>query len=158
MSSKDESANSSYGTHLILLLSKVGNGAALDSPQGLCDFLTSLVARIGMRVLDGPRSATEAVDTESYGHSAVVILYESHAAVHTYPVRGSLFLDLFSCKAFDVDDVIDACHEYLGDFAVSERLVLDRGAHWNGAADANMGDWLATRGDVVIDTPEPEAS
>jgi S-adenosylmethionine decarboxylase len=139
-----------YGTHIMLLLSNVKNRDVLDSPKGLCDFLRDLVAKVGMRVLDGPRAATESGDSEKYGHSAVIILYESHAAVHTYPVRGSLFLDLFSCKPFDDEDVISACHEFLGEFEVSERLLLDRGAHWNGSAETSIRDWAGTRDDVVL--------
>jgi S-adenosylmethionine decarboxylase len=141
---------SNYGTHLLLLLSGIENGAALDSQSGLCDFLADLVAKIGMRVLDGPRAVTESADDDKYGHSAVVILYESHAAVHTYPARRSLFLDVFSCKPFDDGAVVEACHHVFGGFDVTERLVLNRGAHWNGSAEASVREWAATRRALTI--------
>jgi S-adenosylmethionine decarboxylase len=136
---------SSYGTHLLMLLSGIERREALDSPEGLCTFLSGLVVEIGMRVLDGPKAVTEEAEPDKYGHSAVVILYESHAAVHTYPARASLFLDLFSCKPFDESKVLGACHTFLGHFEVAERLVLDRGAHWNGTAAENLPTWTATR-------------
>jgi S-adenosylmethionine decarboxylase len=141
---------SNYGTHLLLLLSSIENGEALDSPAGLCKFLVDLVTRVGMRVLDGPRVVTESTDSEKYGHSAVIILYESHAAVHTYPAHASLFLDLFSCKPFDDKDVISACRELFGGFEISERLLLDRGTHWNSSAETSIRDWMGTRGDVAL--------
>jgi S-adenosylmethionine decarboxylase len=138
-----------YGTHLILLLSSIENGEPLDSPDGLCDFLVKLVAKVGMRVLDGPRAVTEHAEPDKYGHSAVLILYESHAAVHSYPARGSLFLDLFSCKPFDDQDVISACRDVFGGFEISEHLLLNRGVHWNSSADASIREWVGTRGDVM---------
>ena len=141
---------SNYGTHLLLLLSSIENGAQLDSPVGLCDFLSHLVTRIGMRVLDGPRAVTESGDQDKYGHSAVVILYESHAAVHTYVARRSLFLDVFSCKPFDDGEVLDACRQLFGAFDVTERLVLNRGTHWNGPAEASVREWAGTRGDTKL--------
>jgi S-adenosylmethionine decarboxylase len=103
-----------------------------------------------MRVLDGPRAVTESADEDKYGHSAVIILYESHAAVHTYIARHSLFLDVFSCKSFSDGDVIEECHRVFGDFDVAERLVLNRGAHWNGSAEASVREWAATRSDVQL--------
>ncbi|MER5650392.1 S-adenosylmethionine decarboxylase [Streptosporangium sp. NPDC002524] len=135
-----------YGTHLLLLLNGVERRDALDDPRRLCDFLANLVDRIGMRILDGPRSATENADPEKYGHSAVIILYESHAAVHTYPMRGSLFLDVFSCKPFDEGKVAGVCREVFGAFDIAERLVLNRGVHWNGTADESVQTWVTTRG------------
>jgi S-adenosylmethionine decarboxylase len=138
-----------YGTHLLLLLSSIENSEPLDSPESLCDFLSALVAKVGMRVLDGPRAATEHADPDKYGHSAVVILYESHAAVHTYPARASLFLDIFSCKPFNDQDVISACLDVFGRFEITEHLVLNRGVHWNKSADESIRDWVGTRGDVT---------
>lgn len=126
-----------YGTHLLLLLSSVANGSTLDRPEELCDFLTALIQAIGMRILDGPRTVTEVTENDQYGHSVVVILYESHAAVHSYPTRRSLFLDLFSCKSFKYQDVIAICHSYFGSFEISEHLVLNRGVNWHGSVKMN---------------------
>jgi S-adenosylmethionine decarboxylase len=146
----NDAGTASYGTHLLLLLSGVEKAAALDSPVGLCDFLVDLVGKIGMRVLDGPRAVTESTDEDKYGHSAVIILYESHAAVHTYPARRSLFLDVFSCKPFDDGEVVDACHHVFGGFDVAERLVLNRGAHWNAPAETSVRAWATTRGNISL--------
>jgi len=143
--STDPAKTLSYGTHLMMLLGGVQHGGALDSPDGLSQFLVGLVDTIGMRVLDGPIVATENGESDRYGHSAVVILYESHAAVHTYPARATLFLDVFSCKPFDERTVLDACRTFLGEFTVMERMVVDRGAHWNGTARDNLDQWIVTR-------------
>lgn len=41
-----------------------------------------------------------------WGLSGFVIIAESHIAIHTYPLRGFLTLDIFSCKAFDTDAAV----------------------------------------------------
>jgi S-adenosylmethionine decarboxylase len=128
-----------YGMHLMLRLSQVERIDAIDDPACLGEFLVSLVRKIGMKVVTGPLLASEDGGTETtYGHSAVVILSESHASVHTYPRRGELFLDVFSCRPFDQSNVIRTCEEFFGGFAVSERTVLDRGYHWHASASASL--------------------
>lgn len=49
------------------------------------------------------------------GFTAVVLLAESHAAVHTYPEAGYLALDVCTCGTRDPRDVLDAVLRELGD-------------------------------------------
>lgn len=59
------------------------------------------------------------------GASAVVLLSESHAAVHTWPEKGLFTLDVFSCK--DRRSAVRCCETFLsllaahGDILVRER-------------------------------------
>lgn len=48
------------------------------------------------------------------GFTGVILLAESHAAVHTYPERGYLALDVFGCGAADPHPVVEALLEDLG--------------------------------------------
>ncbi len=134
-----------YGTHLMLRLGNVENVSVLDEPGQIGAFLSGLVTGIGMRILDGPHTKTEAADAVRYGHSGIVLLYESHAAVHTYPALRSLFLDVFSCKSFDVGAVVRIAHETFGDFNIVESAVLDRGHHWATDAEVELSRWLESR-------------
>lgn len=134
-----------YGIHLMLRLGSVEGVQELDSPVAIEEFLRRLVRGIGMRILDGPYMKTEAADSESYGHSGIVLLYESHAAVHTYPTRRALFLDVFSCKAFEVAEVLATARFAFGDFEVVETSLLDRGHHWGSDAPAELNSWTGTR-------------
>jgi S-adenosylmethionine decarboxylase len=129
----------------MLQLSDVEDVSALDDPEQIGSFLSRMVAGIGMRILDGPHTKTELVDDARYGHSGVVLLYESHAAIHTYPARRSLFLDVFSCKLFDVRSVVEISHETFGDFNIAESTVLDRGHHWDANVEIELGRWLESR-------------
>jgi S-adenosylmethionine decarboxylase len=127
-----------YGMHLMLRLSQIERIDAIDDSVRLGEFLVSLVRKIGMKVVNGPHLASEEGSSQTYGHSAVVILSESHASVHTYPRREELFLDVFSCRPFDQSDVMCTCEEFFGRFVVSERTLLDRGYHWHASASASL--------------------
>ena len=138
-------ASEVYGTHLMLRLGEVELVDKLDDRLAIDTFLTELVTGIGMRILDGPRTQTERANPKRYGHSGTVILYESHAAVHTYPRLRSLFLDLFSCKSFDVAAVMTIIRRFFGSFSIVESVVLDRGYHWGADADSELERWQGER-------------
>ena len=40
---------------------------------------------------------------EDWGVSGFVLIAESHISVHTFPERGYINIDVFSCKSFDAD-------------------------------------------------------
>ena len=44
---------------------------------------------------------------EDWGVSGVVMIAESHIAVHTFPARRLVWADVFSCKDFDESIVIE---------------------------------------------------
>ena len=57
------------------------------------------------------------------GFTGMVLLAESHAAVHTYPERGYLALDIFACGSIDPSSVMDALLSELGPAAVDVRTL-----------------------------------
>lgn len=130
-----------YGTHLMLRLGRIERAEALDSPAGLRRYLRDLVVGIGMRILDGPYTKTEKTNSSRYGHSGIILLVESHAAIHTYPRLRTLFLDVFSCKSFDVSSVMGITENMFGSFDVIESTVLDRGHHWPEDAERALRTW-----------------
>ena len=44
---------------------------------------------------------------EDWGVSGIVIIAESHLAIHTFPDKGFLTVDIFSCKEFDVREAVN---------------------------------------------------
>ena len=44
---------------------------------------------------------------EDWGVSGFVLIAESHISVHTFPDRGYLWVDVFSCKSFDASAAVD---------------------------------------------------
>ena len=43
-----------------------------------------------------------------------VLIAESHISIHTFPERGYLSLDIFSCKDFDHEQAVDYATELFG--------------------------------------------
>jgi S-adenosylmethionine decarboxylase len=126
-------------------LGDIQRRSALDGRQNVTDLLQTLVRRIGMRILAGPLVAEEEGTPEKRGWSGVVILYESHAAIHTYPETGQAFVDVFSCKSYDVSDVRDVLLGFLGDFTVLEQNLFDRGVHWGADVQQELASWGGRR-------------
>jgi S-adenosylmethionine decarboxylase len=42
-----------------------------------------------------------------WGVSGFVIIAESHISIHTFPDRNTAFVDIFSCKQFDIHKAVD---------------------------------------------------
>ncbi len=63
---------------------------------------------------------------EDWGLSGFVLIAESHISIHTFPERGYLSLDIFSCKSFDHDKAVAYVTEIFG-IARHELNLLERG-------------------------------
>ena len=70
---------------------------SLEESERVSDFLRVLPTRLGLNALYPP-SIQQSEDGAVRG---VVLLSESHASAHTDPGRGIVFVDLFSCAAFE---------------------------------------------------------
>ena len=134
-----------YGQHLTLRISNVERRSALAGAENVRELLTTLVRRIGMRILAGPLVGVEDGPPDHQGVSGVVILYESHAAIHTYPELGQAFLDVFSCKSYDVETVSAVLREFIGSFEVVEKTEFDRGVHWSTSVERELSAWKRDR-------------
>lgn len=60
------------------------------------------------------------------GLSGFVIIAESHLAIHTWPERGTVWVDVFSCKDFDADKVVEVLKEAF-EIKASNVDILPRG-------------------------------
>lgn len=58
---------------------------------------------------------------EDWGVSGFVLIAESHISVHTFPDRGYINVDLFSCKSFDADAALEEVRQTFG---------LEQVRHW----------------------------
>lgn len=134
-----------YGLHLTLRVSEVENRTALGDPGRIATFLRELVHAVGMRILAGPVTGIENDPPENAGCSGVVILYESHAAIHTYSTRGEAFLDIFSCKPFEIERVRMKLRHFFGAHRITEETVVERGHHWGTEASGELRRWANAR-------------
>jgi S-adenosylmethionine decarboxylase len=63
---------------------------------------------------------------EDWGVSGFVLIAESHISIHTFPERGYLSLDIFSCKDFDYNQAVAYVTQVFSP-ARHEINLLDRG-------------------------------
>lgn len=69
------------------------------------------------------------VKPEDWGISGFVLIAESHISIHTFPEKGYVNVDIFSCKTFDPDQAKQYIQEKLG-LEVVEVRVIERGLEY----------------------------
>ena len=63
---------------------------------------------------------------QDWGLSGFVLIAESHISIHTFPEKGYLSIDVFSCKDFDVQTAVDFATKVFG-ITSQEIKIVDRG-------------------------------
>lgn len=76
--------------------------------QLVFQFLSKMPEILGMHKLTQPYTLSYDGGgiAEDYGVTGVVIIAESHISIHTYPHDKTFFLDVFSCRPFDVEKTL----------------------------------------------------
>ena len=87
-------------------------------PHGLADLelvralLDTVPHEMGMVKIAPPYVCRyEGPKPNDWGISGFVLIAESHLSVHTFPERGLLWADIFSCRSFDADRLVEAVRE-----------------------------------------------
>lgn len=83
--------------------------------------LNELPGRIGMHVLAGPL-IVEGIP-ENPGWTGFVIIDKSHISIHTFNDGNRISVDLFSCKIFDTNNVLEYLEKNIKMTRVSSRVV-----------------------------------
>ena len=92
-----------FGTHL-MVDGYGGDEARLRDMDGLYRFLDEYPEKMGMTKIMPPYVFRYVGSKpEDWGLSGVVLIAESHISVHTFPDKGYVSVDFFSCKRFDTD-------------------------------------------------------
>jgi len=63
---------------------------------------------------EGDQEAYDAAEDHLKGISAVQFIKTSSIVIHTIDVQRKVFLNIFSCKDFETQMVLDFCSEYWG--------------------------------------------
>lgn len=66
------------------------------------------------------------VKPEDWGVSGFVLIAESHISIHTFPERGYVNVDIFSCKHFDAQKAVDYIRQHFN-LSEARSCVLKRG-------------------------------
>jgi S-adenosylmethionine decarboxylase len=108
-----------------------GDPARLADLELVRALLDTVPHEIGMVTIAPPYVCRyEGPQPSDWGISGFVLIAESHLSVHTFPERGLLWADIFSCKSFDADRLVEAVREA---FSLREARVtlLGRGLEYS---------------------------
>ena len=102
-----------FGEHLMIDGYR-GDEALLDSKEAVMECLNELPDRLGMNKLTEPQvffaPANDIKDPG--GWSGFVVIAESHISVHTFPKRGFVSADVYTCKnGMDTDLILQYLKE-----------------------------------------------
>jgi S-adenosylmethionine decarboxylase len=121
-----EVVKESFGPHLMLDLSEC-NREKLSDYSLIFSILDELPGKIGMTKITQPYVFPyKGLVPEDKGITGTVIIAESHISIHTFQEKDYCFVDVFSCKDFNVEYAA----EYLIDAFQSkkyEKHIVDRG-------------------------------
>lgn len=121
---------SKYTTMHLIIEGRGGDWHKLQDLPALYELLDTLPGRINMTKIMPPIvTRYVGVTPEDWGISGFVMIAESHISVHTFPERGEVAVDVFSCKEFDPALTCDYLIEAFGLKEV-ETCVLRRGLEY----------------------------
>ena len=119
-----------------------GYGAAPDKLRDMDlirKFLDKYPATIGMTKISPPQvHIYHGQVPKDWGVSGFVLIAESHISIHTFPDRGYINIDIFSCKEFNVASSLS---DVQADFSLNELRVwtLNRGTEYSTPKSAYQG-------------------
>lgn len=111
-----------WGWHLLLDI-KACDKTLITSEDNLRNFLTALIQRIDMVAYGDPiikHFATH--DPEKAGYSIVQLIETSNITGHFVDKNGDAYIDVFSCKPFQPQDVIDVVREFFAPVNIWPKL------------------------------------
>lgn len=116
---------SHYGMELVLDLEGCV-GESLSRP-GLSEFLIQICAAIDMRRHGEPMFWEDTSEIPHlHGISAVQFIETSTIVCHPLPMLGKVFINIFSCKEFDVSTATFICQKHFGG-VVGKQTIIARG-------------------------------
>jgi S-adenosylmethionine decarboxylase len=120
-----------FGPHLIIDGSQCDTRKLADRnlvERVLSDYPTA----IGMTKIGGPYMFEyQAPDPAYSGVSGLVVIAESHIAIHTFPELDYFTMDIFSCKNFDHEKAITYIKDAF-DVREMDRMLVQRGLSFKG--------------------------
>ncbi|HLC89646.1 MAG TPA: adenosylmethionine decarboxylase [Patescibacteria group bacterium] len=120
-----------FGPHLMLDGYSCGR-KNLSDMRLVFKFLNELPNLIGMQKISTPYviDYDGGRKKEDWGFSGVVLIAESHISIHTFPEKGFVSIDVYSCKIFPKKRVIKIFKKYFLPKKVEINLVM-RGRKFN---------------------------
>ncbi len=125
----------SFGPHIMLEFFTSCDPQRLNDQVWWRGFLIRLVAHIKMTVLWGPVVGDSSCSNPEWdppdqtGLSGVIVLSESHVFFHSLVESEYVFLDIFSCKDYDIPKMLEFVADELGAYRLDSQLTI-RGSNF----------------------------
>lgn len=120
-----------FGEHL--MIDGYGGSCEKLNDKGLVfNLLNELPEKIGMHKLAEPvvYFAPDNNKKDPGGWSGFVVIAESHISIHTFPTKGFISADVYSCKnGLDIDFIINSFKEAF-DLKKIEQNFIERGLEY----------------------------
>lgn len=110
-----------YGKHVILTAGAC-NEALLDKDR-IADFCRDMVRRIDM-VAFGEPFVERFGEGDEVGISAVQLIQTSAITIHTNDGARDMYLDVFSCKDFTEEQVVECVNDWFSPETLEHQLLL----------------------------------
>lgn len=123
-----------FGPHLMIDMQGC-DVEALSSLQGCFEGLAELPDLVSMTPITQPYVFPyQGKQPQDAGITGFVVIAESHISIHTFPERAYCFIDIFSCRDFDVEKALQYCLQW---FKPSSHDVFraNRGRHFRAASN-----------------------
>lgn len=136
--------SSYWGYHLIVDAGKCDETLIRDITH-IREFNDVLIERIDMKKIGDPRieyTAGEFPDKAGYTLSQIIVT--SNIMAHFVDQGGQLYLDVFSCKPFSEDTVIDTVREYFEPQSINKYFLVRDALkpNGNGVSETSFGAGL----------------
>jgi len=112
-----------FGQHLTIDASQCNRKKLTD--QGLVyDVLNKLPDKLSMTKMTLPH-VVKWMDNGATveGVSGFVMIAESHVSIHTFPEKDYVFMDIFSCRSFDVDRATELLSKVFGAKKLNKKVI-----------------------------------
>jgi len=125
-----------FGPHLTLDMYNCDE-KAVESVKINFKVLDELPDCIGMHKITEPQIMPYAGTDGSFdkgGISAFVLIAESHITIHTFKEQNHIFIDIFSCKDFDIEKAVAYLTDVYKPKKIEKKLFM-RGKHFSKDVD-----------------------
>jgi len=110
-----------WGYHLILDCYEADK-ELISNGQNISDFAKTLVERIDMKAYGEPQVIHFGED-DKLGYTLVQLIETSNICAHFCDDTGNFYLDVFSCKPFEINVVLQTVKEYFFPKRIKERFI-----------------------------------
>ena len=113
-----------WGYHLMIDCSKCIKNNVKDI-EYIKNFIKDLLKVCKMKKLgDIKIENLQSGDKALYGYSVVQLIHTSSITCHFMDISGDAYIDIFSCKEFDCDKVIDVINNYFSPKKMNKHFLI----------------------------------